>query len=184
MSVETRKTYCRFCLGCCAIDVDVEMDFDDGAMLGMATNSAAPLETRIKVRITSSAPWGVVSAMVGRAMEAGAAQIVHGLAPESGGQAVRGPAAQRARDVEDAVAHYFRLDAARRIAPQIPVVIVQRRVLIIGGRCLSVGRARDDEPMQMLHRPTFLHELDSQPVNKRRMRRRPAIAAETRADPG
>lgn len=53
-----------------AIDVDVEMDFDDGAMLGMATNSAAPLETRIKVRITSSAPWDQVSAMVDRAMEA------------------------------------------------------------------------------------------------------------------
>jgi uncharacterized OsmC-like protein len=52
-----------------AIDVDVEMDFDDAAMIGVSDNTAAPLETRITVRIESTAPWDEVTAMVGRALE-------------------------------------------------------------------------------------------------------------------
>jgi uncharacterized OsmC-like protein len=52
-----------------AIDVDVEMDFDDGAMLAEGTNSAAPLETRLTIRIESAAPWDVVAAMVDRALD-------------------------------------------------------------------------------------------------------------------
>ena len=31
MSIETTKTFCRFCLGCCAIDVDVE----DGRLVAL-----------------------------------------------------------------------------------------------------------------------------------------------------
>ena len=53
-----------------AIDVDVEMDFDDGAMLAEGTNSAAPLETRLTIRIESTAPWDAVAAMVERALAA------------------------------------------------------------------------------------------------------------------
>lgn len=52
-----------------AIDVAVEMDFDDAAMIGVSDNTAAPLETRITIAIESSAPWADVTAMVGRALE-------------------------------------------------------------------------------------------------------------------
>jgi uncharacterized OsmC-like protein len=53
-----------------AIDVDVEMDFDDSAMLGVGSNSAAPLETRFTIALTSPAPWEQVTAMVDRALAA------------------------------------------------------------------------------------------------------------------
>jgi uncharacterized OsmC-like protein len=52
-----------------AIDVGVEMDFDDGAMLGVGDNSAAPLETRFTITVESTAPWEEVQAMIGRALE-------------------------------------------------------------------------------------------------------------------
>lgn len=52
-----------------SVDVDVEMDFDDGALLGVGDNSAAPLQTRVTIRIASSAPWAEVTAMVDRALE-------------------------------------------------------------------------------------------------------------------
>ena len=52
-----------------AIDVDVEMDFDDGAMFGVSDNTAAPLETRVTVTVESTAPWEDVAAMIGRALE-------------------------------------------------------------------------------------------------------------------
>lgn len=51
------------------IDVDVEMDFDDAAIIGVSDNTAAPLETRITIRIGSTAPWEEVEAMVGRALD-------------------------------------------------------------------------------------------------------------------
>lgn len=51
------------------IDVAVEMDFDDAAMIGVSDNTAAPLETRVTIAIESAAPWGEVEAMVGRALE-------------------------------------------------------------------------------------------------------------------
>jgi uncharacterized OsmC-like protein len=51
------------------IDVEVEMDFDDAAMIGVSDNTAAPLETRIIIAIESTAPWAKVEAMVGRALE-------------------------------------------------------------------------------------------------------------------
>ena len=52
-----------------AIDVGVEMDFDDGAMLGVGDNSAAPLETRLIITVESTTPWEEVEAMIGRALE-------------------------------------------------------------------------------------------------------------------
>lgn len=53
-----------------AVDVDLEMDFDDSALLGMGANSAAPLSTRITISLDSPAPVGTVEAMVGRALAA------------------------------------------------------------------------------------------------------------------
>jgi uncharacterized OsmC-like protein len=53
-----------------AIDVDLEMDFDDGAMFGVGSNTAAPLETRFTITLQSSAPWEEVTAIVDRALAA------------------------------------------------------------------------------------------------------------------
>ena len=39
MSIETRKTYCRFCLGCCAIDVDLV----DGHAVALRGDAGNPL---------------------------------------------------------------------------------------------------------------------------------------------
>ena len=52
------------------IDVDVDMDFDDSALLGMGGNTAAPLETRLTITLKSAAPWSEVTAMVQRALAA------------------------------------------------------------------------------------------------------------------
>jgi uncharacterized OsmC-like protein len=53
-----------------SIDVDVEMDFDNSAVFGLGSNSAAPLETRFTITLQSSTPWAQVSAMVDRALAA------------------------------------------------------------------------------------------------------------------
>lgn len=53
-----------------AIDVDVEMDFDDFALFGLGANSAAPLETRLSIRIDSSASQDVLDGLVKRALAA------------------------------------------------------------------------------------------------------------------
>ncbi len=52
-----------------SVAVDIETDFDDGAMFGLGENSAAPLETRLAVTITSDEPEEAVRALVDRAME-------------------------------------------------------------------------------------------------------------------
>jgi uncharacterized OsmC-like protein len=52
------------------VTVDIEMDFDDSALLGMGKNSAAPLETRFKVSINSSEDNARLVAMVDRALAA------------------------------------------------------------------------------------------------------------------
>ncbi len=39
MPIETQKTYCRFCLGCCGIEVDI----DDGKLLAMRGDRSNPL---------------------------------------------------------------------------------------------------------------------------------------------
>jgi hypothetical protein len=59
MSVETRKSYCRFCHAYCALDVDVDVDVDveqnrvvavrgdrDNPISGMARQSAIPVRVR------------------------------------------------------------------------------------------------------------------------------------------
>src|SRR5271166_2071554 len=52
------------------VDVDVEMDFDDGAMFGLGDNTAAPLETRLTITLKSPAPWAAVEDMAQRALAA------------------------------------------------------------------------------------------------------------------
>jgi uncharacterized OsmC-like protein len=53
-----------------SVDVDVEMDFDDGALFGLGDNSAAPLETRLTIVLKSPAPWAAVEEMAQRALAA------------------------------------------------------------------------------------------------------------------
>jgi OsmC-like protein len=53
-----------------SVDVDVEMDFDDGAAFGLGGNSAAPLETRLTIALKSPAPWAAVADMAQRALAA------------------------------------------------------------------------------------------------------------------
>ncbi|HEY6633934.1 MAG TPA: OsmC family protein [Rhizobiaceae bacterium] len=69
IAIGIKLTAAREGLDIGAIDVDVEMDFDDAAMIGVSDNTAAPLETRITIRIESAAPWEEVEAMVARALE-------------------------------------------------------------------------------------------------------------------
>ena len=70
VAIGIKMTAARERIAIDAIDVDVEMDFDDSALLGMGGNSAAPLETRLIIALQSSAPWEKVEAMVGRALAA------------------------------------------------------------------------------------------------------------------
>jgi uncharacterized OsmC-like protein len=51
------------------VTVDIETDFDDGASLGLGTASAAPLETRLTVKIETAAPPAQVSAIVNEVLE-------------------------------------------------------------------------------------------------------------------
>jgi uncharacterized OsmC-like protein len=53
-----------------SVDVDVEMDFDDGALFGLGDNTAAPLETRLTITLKSLAPWAAVEEMARRALAA------------------------------------------------------------------------------------------------------------------
>lgn len=46
------------------ITVDIETDFDDGAAFGLGTASAAPLETRLAIRIETDVPEAKVSALI------------------------------------------------------------------------------------------------------------------------
>lgn len=69
IAVGIKLTAAREGLDIGPIEVDVEMDFDDAALIGVSDNTAAPLETRITIRIESTAPWDEVTAMVGRALE-------------------------------------------------------------------------------------------------------------------
>jgi len=50
------------------VTVDIETDFDDGAMMGLGDASAAPLETRLAIRINTNLPDPEVSALVEKAL--------------------------------------------------------------------------------------------------------------------
>jgi uncharacterized OsmC-like protein len=51
-----------------AVDVDADMDFDDSALIGMGQNSAAPLETRFTITLTSDSPAEQLQRLVDRAL--------------------------------------------------------------------------------------------------------------------
>ncbi len=50
------------------VTVDIETDFDDGAPLGLGDASAAPLETRLVIRISTDIPESEVSTIVEKAL--------------------------------------------------------------------------------------------------------------------
>ena len=52
-----------------SISVEIEADSADGVSLGFGEESAAPLETRLHIRIESDAPKPKILAMVDRALE-------------------------------------------------------------------------------------------------------------------
>ncbi len=51
-----------------SIAVDIETDFDDGATLGAGESSAAPLETRLSIRVETEAAESDVIALVDRVL--------------------------------------------------------------------------------------------------------------------
>ena len=51
-----------------AIDIAIETDFDDAAMFGLGPNTAAPLETRLAITLTSDEPEDALRALVDTAM--------------------------------------------------------------------------------------------------------------------
>lgn len=69
-AIGIKITAAREGLELASIDVDVEMDFDDSALLGMGSNSAAPLATRLNINIKSAESHERLSAMVDRALAA------------------------------------------------------------------------------------------------------------------
>jgi uncharacterized OsmC-like protein len=52
-----------------AVDVSVEMDFDDAALFGLGSGSAGPLETRIGIDISTDTPESAVRKIVDQALE-------------------------------------------------------------------------------------------------------------------
>jgi uncharacterized OsmC-like protein len=52
------------------VRVDLEMDFDDGAGFGIGTNTAAPMETRLNIVVTTDQPREIVDELIARALEA------------------------------------------------------------------------------------------------------------------
>ena len=52
-----------------SLSVDIEMDFAEGASLGFGEDSAAPLETRLFIRIDTDSLESEVVALVDRALE-------------------------------------------------------------------------------------------------------------------
>lgn len=51
------------------VRVEIEMDFDDSALFGIGTNSAAPLATRFVIRLATEAGTGEVESLVARVLE-------------------------------------------------------------------------------------------------------------------
>jgi uncharacterized OsmC-like protein len=70
VAIGIKLTAAREAIAVDSINVDVEMDFDDGAMLGVGSNTAAPLQTRFTITLDSAEPWAKVTAMVDRALAA------------------------------------------------------------------------------------------------------------------
>ena len=69
LGIGIRMTAIAEGLDLAAIDIAIETDFDDGAMFGLGPNSAAPLETRLTITLTSDEPENALRALVVTAME-------------------------------------------------------------------------------------------------------------------
>ena len=54
---------------CKSVDVALEMDIDDAAMFGLGKNTAAPLDTRLTIKIISNALPEVIQTLVDRVLE-------------------------------------------------------------------------------------------------------------------
>ena len=52
-----------------SIHVGIEMDFDDSAALGMGSNSAAPLATRLEIKVTTDHEESDIQALVAQVLE-------------------------------------------------------------------------------------------------------------------
>ena len=52
-----------------SIHVGIEMDFDDSAALGMGSNSAAPLATRLVITVTTDHGESDIQALIARVLE-------------------------------------------------------------------------------------------------------------------
>ena len=52
-----------------SIHVGIEMDFDDSAALGMGSNSAAPLATRLVITVTTDHEESDIQALIARVLE-------------------------------------------------------------------------------------------------------------------
>ena len=52
-----------------SIHVGIEMDFDDSAALGMGSNSAAPLATRLEIKVTTDHKEADIQALVAQVLE-------------------------------------------------------------------------------------------------------------------
>ena len=52
-----------------SIHVGIEMDFDDSAALGMGSNSAAPLATRLEIKVTTDHKESDIQALVAQVLE-------------------------------------------------------------------------------------------------------------------
>jgi uncharacterized OsmC-like protein len=51
------------------ISVDIETDFDDGATLGLGKGNAAPLETRLVIRVETDIPESEVAILIERVLD-------------------------------------------------------------------------------------------------------------------
>jgi len=50
------------------VSVEIETDFDDGAAMGLSEASAAPIETRLTIRINTHLPESEVSVLINKAL--------------------------------------------------------------------------------------------------------------------
>jgi uncharacterized OsmC-like protein len=68
VALGVRITAAREGLQVSAVDVGLDMDFDDSAVMAMGENSAAPLDTRVTITVTSQEPPDRIEPMIARAL--------------------------------------------------------------------------------------------------------------------
>lgn len=70
IAIGIKLTATRMGLELKSLDVSVDMDFDDSAIFGLGTSTAAPLITRIEVQMESDEDEQRLNDMVAKALEA------------------------------------------------------------------------------------------------------------------